>query len=123
NGSYAEYAVISASNAVIIADSVPITYAAAFPNSYITAWQMLVGKAKVGPADTVFVWAGTSGLGSAAIEIAKLAGAKVITSAGTAAKLDMLASYQPDLIVDHYKPDMVERIMDFTDGRGASIVF
>lgn len=123
NGSYAEYAVISANNAVNISESVPITHAAAFPNSYITAWQMLVGKANVGPADTVFIWAGTSGLGSAAIEIAKLAGAKVIASAGTEAKLEMLKRYQPDLIVDHYKPDMVERVMDFTEGKGASIVF
>lgn len=123
NGSYAEYAVISAANAVTLADSVPITHAAAFPNSYITAWQMLVGKSNVGPADTVFVWAGTSGLGSAAIEIAKLVGARVIASAGTEAKLNMLESYQPDLIVDHYKPDMVERVMDFTEGQGATIVF
>lgn len=123
NGSYAEYAVIPANNAVKLAESVPITYAAAFPNSYITAWQMLVGKAGVGPADTVFVWAGTSGLGSAAIEIAKLAGARVIASAGTEAKLGMLESYRPDFIVDHYRPDMVARVMDFTEGRGASIVF
>ncbi|WP_397475840.1 alcohol dehydrogenase catalytic domain-containing protein [Pusillimonas sp.] len=123
NGSYAEYAVIPAINAVKLAESVPITHAAAFPNSYITAWQMLVGKAKVSPADTVFVWAGTSGLGSAAIEIAKLAGARVIASAGTEAKLRMLESYEPDLIVDHYKPGMVDLVMDYTEGRGASIVF
>ncbi|HUH88259.1 MAG TPA: zinc-binding dehydrogenase [Pusillimonas sp.] len=123
NGSYAEYAVVSAANAVCLSDDVPVSYAAAFPNSYITAWQMLVGKAGVSPADTVFVWAGTSGLGSAAIEIAKLAGAKVITSAGTEEKLKMLQGYEPDLIVNHYQPDMVDRVMDFTDGRGASIVF
>ncbi len=123
NGSYAEYAVISANNAVKISKEVPVAHAAAFPNSYITAWQMLVGKVGVGPADTVFVWAGTSGLGSAAIEIAKLAGARVIASAGTEEKLEMLKAYHPDLIVDHYKPDMVKRVMDFTEGKGASIVF
>lgn len=123
NGSYAEYAVISANNAVNISENVPVTHAAAFPNSYITAWQMLVGKAAVGPADTVFVWAGTSGLGSAAIEIAKLAGAKVIASAGTDEKLQMLKAYRPDLIVNHHKPGMVEQVTDFTEGKGASIIF
>jgi NADPH:quinone reductase-like Zn-dependent oxidoreductase len=123
NGSYAEYAVVSANNVVAISDNVPITHAAAFPNSYITAWQMLVGKAKVAPSDTVFVWAGTSGLGSAAIEIAKLAGARVITSAGTDTKLDVLKSFQPDLIVNHHESDIVERVMDFTGGQGATIVF
>jgi len=49
--------------------------AACFPNTYITAWQMLMGKARLTPDDVAFVWAGTSGLGSAAIEIARLAGA------------------------------------------------
>ncbi len=123
NGSYAEYAVIPADNAVQLSPDVPVTHAAAFPNSYITAWQMLVGKANVGPADTVFIWAGTSGLGSAAIEIAKLAGAKVMASAGTAEKLEMLKRYEPDLIVDHHEPGMVEHVMAFTEGKGASIVF
>ncbi|HEX7380723.1 MAG TPA: zinc-binding dehydrogenase, partial [Nevskiaceae bacterium] len=100
-----------------------IDYAAAFPNSYITAWQMLVGKANIRPSDTLFVWAGTSGLGSAAIEIAKLVGATVITSAGTEEKREVLKCYAPDLILDHYQPGLVEKVMDFTNGRGASIVF
>ena len=123
NGSYAEYAVVGSANVARLADSVPIDHAAAFPNSYITAWQMLVGKVGIKPSDTIFVWAGTSGLGSAAIEIAKRVGATVITSAGSEEKREILARYRPDLIVDHYKPGMVDAIMDFTSGRGASIVF
>lgn len=123
NGSYAEYAVVPAGNAVIVDDDVPVAHAAAFPNSYITAWQMLVGKCQVGPADTIFIWAGTSGLGSAAIQIAKLAGARVITSAGDEEKRERLNIYEPALIVDHYKPDMVRRVMDYTNGKGVSVVF
>lgn len=123
NGSYAEYTTVEAINAVKISDSVPIAHAAAFPNSYITAWQMLVGKAGVTAADTVFVWAGTSGLGSAAIEIAKLAGARVIASAGSPKKLKMLKTYEPDFIVDHHDEKMLEQIMEYTDGLGPTIVF
>ena len=74
----------------VVDPSVPDEHVAAFPNTYITAWQMLVGKAGVSPADTVFVWAGTSGLGGAAIEIARLAGATVIATAGTEEKREVL---------------------------------
>src|SRR5574338_527320 len=72
HGTYAELFVVPARFAATVDPSVPDEHVAAFPNAYITAWQMLVGKAGVDAADTVFVWAGTSGLGSAAIEIAKL---------------------------------------------------
>lgn len=123
NGSYAEYAVVGSENVARLAESVPIDHAAAFPNSYITAWQMLIGKVGIKPSDTIFVWAGTSGLGSAAIEIARLVGARVITSAGGEEKRAVLERYHPDLILDHYQPGMVDAVMDFTSGRGATIVF
>ena len=103
--------------------SVPDEHVAAFPNTYITAWQMLVGKACVSAADTVFVWAGTSGLGSAGIEIAKLAGATVIASAGSDEKRERLRELPADAILDHHDPGLVERVLELTDGQGASIVF
>jgi NADPH:quinone reductase-like Zn-dependent oxidoreductase len=102
---------------------VPDEHVAAFPNAYITAWQMLVGKAGVGPADTVFVWAGTSGLGGAAVEIAKLSGARVITSAGTEEKRDVLRLGVADEVLDHHSPDLVDRVLELTDGVGPTIVF
>lgn len=123
NGSYAEYAAVPAAQCVTVSKQVTPAMAAAFPNSYITAWQMLMGKAKVGPTDTVFVWAGTSGLGSAAIQIAKLAGARVITSAGSEEKRAMLASFGADLIIDHYQDDVVAAVMEFTAGKGVDVVF
>jgi NADPH:quinone reductase-like Zn-dependent oxidoreductase len=123
NGTYAELFLVPADFAVRVDPSVPDEYVAAFPNTYITAWQMLVGKAAVSAADTVFVWAGTSGLGSAAIEIGKLAGATVITSAGSEGKRARLRELPADAILDHHAPELVERVLELTDGRGASIVF
>ena len=123
HGTYAEEFLVPDASAVRVEGSVPDESVASFPNTYITAWQMLVGKAEVSPSDTVFVWAGTSGLGSAAIEIARLAGARVIASAGGAAKLDVLRGREPDLALDHSAPDLVERVLAATDGDGASIVF
>lgn len=123
NGTYAEQFLVPAAFAVTVDPSIPDEYVASFPNTYITAWQMLVGKAAVSPSDTVFVWAGTSGLGSAAIEIAKIAGATVITSAGSEEKLAALAVRGPDLVLDHHAPDLVDRVLEFTAGDGATIVF
>ena len=122
HGTYAEQFVVPARFAVRVDPAVPDEHVAAFPNAYITAWQMLVGKAAVSAADTVFVWAGTSGLGSAAIEIARLAGARVVTSAGTEEKRDVLRRGRAEHVLDHHAPDLVERVLELTDGEGASIV-
>ncbi len=123
NGTYAEQFLVPARFAVRVDPAVPDEHVAAFPNTYITAWQMLVGKAGVDAADTVFVWAGTSGLGSAAIEIATLAGARVITSAGSEEKREVLRNGRADLVLDHHAPDLVERVLELTNGDGPSIVF
>lgn len=123
NGTYAELFLVPAKVAVVVDPSVPDEVVAAFPNTYITAWQMLVGKAQISPADTVFVWAGTSGLGSAAIEIAKLVGATVIASAGSEAKLEVLRGRGADLVLDHHRPDLVEQVLAFTGDEGATTVF
>jgi NADPH:quinone reductase-like Zn-dependent oxidoreductase len=82
HGTYAELALVPEALAIPVAADVPAAHVACFANSYITAWEMLVDKARAGPDDVVFVWAGTSGLGSAAVEIARLAGARVIATAG-----------------------------------------
>jgi NADPH:quinone reductase-like Zn-dependent oxidoreductase len=123
HGAYAELAVVPASLAVSVSADAPAEHVACFANAYITAWEMLVTKAEVGPDDTVFVWAGTSGLGSAAIEIARLAGARVIASAGGERKLAALSEMEPDAAVDHYRDDVVDRVLELTDGTGATIVF
>jgi NADPH:quinone reductase-like Zn-dependent oxidoreductase len=123
NGAHAEYVLVPASIAIHVAPEVPDEHVAAFPNTYVTAWEMLVGKAGVSAADTVFVWAGTSGLGHAAAEIAKLAGATVIATAGKPEKLEALRRGKADLVLDHFTPDLVERVLEFTGGEGASIVF
>jgi len=123
HGTYAELAVVPQALAVPVAADVPAEHVACFANAYITAWEMLVTNAGVGPDDTVFVWAGASGLGSAAIDIARLVGARVIASAGSPAKLAELTKLGPDLIVDHHDDEVVARVLEFTDGLGASTVF
>lgn len=122
HGAYAEYALVPAHLTIPVPAELSDTEVACFPNSYTTAWEMLIGKAQIGPDDTVFIWAGTSGLGCAGIDIARLAGARVITSAGSQSKRDLLAARGLD-VVDHYSPDMVRQVRELTDGRGVSVVF
>ena len=123
NGTYAELFLVPAAFAVRVDPSVPDEHVAAFPNTYITAWQMLVGKAEVDAADTVFVWAGTSGLGSAAIEIAKLSGATRARERRHRGEARGTATGPADEVLDHHAPDLVRRVLELTEGEGASIVF
>lgn len=123
HGTYAEMAIVPASAAVKVGQHVADAALASFSNSYITAWQMLVTKGGVGPDDTVFVWAGTSGLGFAGIEIARLCGARVIASAGSDEKISILEQRGVDLVVNHHEPGLVEKVLEVTGGLGATIVF
>lgn len=123
HGTYAELAIVPSTAAIKVGRHVADEALASFSNSYITAWQMLVTKANVGPDDTVFVWAGTSGLGFAAIEIARLSGARVIASAGSEDKISVLRDRGVGLVVNHHEPGVVETVLEATGGLGATIVF
>lgn len=122
NGAHAEVIVVPERWAIPVDPSVPVEHVACFPNAYITAWEMLVDKARITPDDVVFVWAGTSGLGNAGIDVAKLVGATVIATA-RAEKHDALRSLGPDLVLDHHRDDVVARTLEVTGGRGATVVF
>jgi NADPH:quinone reductase-like Zn-dependent oxidoreductase len=96
--------------------------AAAAPLAFLTAWGMLVTRAEVSADDTVLVLAGTSGVGSAAIQIAKDIGARVIATAGSDRKRELSRELGADEVVDHYLPDWSKEVKRLTDGRGADVV-
>lgn len=95
--------------------------AAAIPLVFVTAWEMLVNKCRVGATDTVLVVGASSGVGSAAVQIARLYGARVIATAGTA-KLDKARELGADAVIDHYKQDIAKEVKRLTGGIGAQIV-
>jgi NADPH:quinone reductase-like Zn-dependent oxidoreductase len=82
---------------------------------------MLVNKAHVEPGNTVLVIAASSGVGSAAVQIARLCGARVIATAGTS-KLDKAKALGADVVLDHYQQDVAKEIRALTAGRGVDIV-
>jgi NADPH:quinone reductase-like Zn-dependent oxidoreductase len=122
-GTYAQFIKLPAVNVLPIPDGLDFTEAAAVPLVFLTAWHMLVAIAKVQPGETVLVHGAGSGVGSAGIQIAKLFGAHVITTAGSDEKLAKAKSLGADDLINYRAKDFVEEIRRLTDKRGVDVVF
>ena len=104
-------------------DALPGNDAAAFFFPFHLAWLGLHERGRVQPGETVVVLAAAGGVGSAAVQLAVAAGARVIAVAGGATKLDVCRALGAHVLVDHTTEDIVEAVNRATDGRGADIVF
>jgi NADPH:quinone reductase-like Zn-dependent oxidoreductase len=122
DGGYAEYVAVPASSLIPLPDHITDTDAAAFPLSFLTAWQMLHSRARMSASDTVLVLAAGSGVGQAAIQIAKAFQARVIATAGTDEKLAKARALGADEVVNHYTEDLVSTVRGLTANRGVDIV-
>jgi NADPH:quinone reductase-like Zn-dependent oxidoreductase len=123
DGGNADFIVVPEANVIPIPDSLSYDQAAAVPLVFLTAWHMLVGRCAVRPGQTVLVLGGNSGVGSAAIQIAKLWGATVIATAGSDAKLERTKQLGADHTVDHYKQKISDEVKKITAKQGVDIVF
>jgi NADPH:quinone reductase-like Zn-dependent oxidoreductase len=97
--------------------------AAAVPLTFMTAWHALVRRAKLRVGETVLVHAAGSGVGVAAVQIAKLLGARVIATAGSDAKLEKAKALGADEVVNYETQDFVREVKRLTDRRGVEVVF
>lgn len=122
SGGYAEFVAAPLASLIPIPDRVPFENAAAFPLVFLTAWRMLVVRAQVRMGEDVLVWAAGSGVGMAAIQIAKLMGARVIATAGGEKKLALARSLGADDVVDHYTGDVVAEVKRLTSKKGVEVV-
>jgi NADPH:quinone reductase-like Zn-dependent oxidoreductase len=121
-GGYAEYVAVPAANLIPIPDHVGDVDAAAFPLAFLTAWQMLFTRANLKPGETVLVLAAGSGVGQAALQLAKAAHARVIATAGTAVKLERARALGADEVVNHHQDDFVTTVRHLTANRGVDVV-
>lgn len=121
-GGYAEYIVVPQVNIAPYPEKLSWAEAAASILTNLTAWQMLVHKGQVAPGDTVLVQGAGSGIGVAAIQIAKLFGARVIATAGTDEKLARAKALGADEVVNYTTGDFVAECRRLTDKRGVDIV-
>jgi NADPH:quinone reductase-like Zn-dependent oxidoreductase len=121
-GGYAEYIVVPQVNLAPYPERLSFPQAAASILTNLTAWQMVVHKARVQPGDTVLVQGAGSGIGVAAIQIAKLYGARVIATASTDDKLERARALGADHVIDYTKQDFVAECKKLTQKRGVDAV-
>ncbi len=121
-GGYAELVKVPAENLVSIPDDIDFVHAAAFPLTFLTAWHMLMTRAKLKRGEDVLVLAAGSGVGQAAIQIAFLHGARVFATAGTEEKLERARSLGAYEVIHHHKQDVADEIKRLTNRRGVDVV-
>ena len=122
-GGYAEYLKLPSVNAVPIPGTLSFEEAAAIPLVFLTAWHMLVTRAKLKAGETVLVHAAGSGVGSAAIQIAKLLKARVFATASTEEKLAKARELGADEIINYTEKDFAIEVRRLTSKRGVEVVF
>lgn len=122
-GGYAEYVAVPEENLLPIPDMLSFEEASSVPLVFLTAWHMLVTRAHLQPGETVLVWAGGSGVGSAAIQVAKLLAARVVATVGSDRKASKAKALGADLVVNHHSQDVPEEIKRFTHGSKVNVVF
>jgi NADPH:quinone reductase-like Zn-dependent oxidoreductase len=121
DGGYAEMISIPIENLIPFPAHVDFITAAAFPLTFLTAWHMLVTRAAVREHDTVLVLAGGSGVGQAAIQLARVLGARVFATSAPD-KMDRTRALGAEDVFDHYTGDYAKEIKRVTAGRGADVV-
>ncbi|MEA2628595.1 MAG: NADPH:quinone reductase [Chloroflexota bacterium] len=122
-GGYAEIADAAPSSVSRMPAGMPFEDAAGFTLTYQTAWFGLHRRANLQPAETLLVHAGAGGVGSAAIQLGKAAGATVIATAGSDEKLEVCRSLGADHAINYKTQDFAEEVKKLTGGRGANVVF
>jgi NADPH:quinone reductase-like Zn-dependent oxidoreductase len=123
DGGNCELFAAPAANVIPIPDSLDFNQAASVPLVFLTAWHMLVGLAGVRPGQTVLVLGASSGVGIAAIQIAKMFHCRVITTAGNEKKLEKARTLLgADHGINHYEQKISEEVRKITNQEGADIV-
>ncbi len=122
DGGNCELIAVPRVNVIPIPDSLDFNQAASVPLVFLTAWHMLVGRAGIRPGQTVLVLGASSGVGIAAIQVAKLFNARVITTAGDESKLEKGRALGADYGINHYKQKISEEVRKITNKEGVDIV-
>lgn len=123
NGTHQQFLCLPESRIISLPNTVSFEEGAAFPLVFMTAWHMLIEKAKIQPGEDVLIMAGASGVSSAGIQISKLKGARVITTVGSEEAAKKALELGADETIDHYKEDIGKRTLELTEGKGADVIF
>lgn len=122
-GGYAELLAVPVEHVLPIPDAMSFTDAAAAPLTFLTAWHMLMTLAQIKPGETVLVVGAGAGVATAAIQIAKFAGARVIATSTSKEKLGRARSLGADEAIQHPPEELARAVRRLTKGRMADAVF
>jgi NADPH:quinone reductase-like Zn-dependent oxidoreductase len=122
DGGYAELVKAPAQNVLPLPDAIGFEAGAALPLAFLTSWHALVARAGLEPGQTVLVQAAGSGVGSAAIQIARLMGARVIATVGSDDKVAFAKALGAERVVNYRTQDFVEEAKAWTNKRGVDVV-
>ena len=122
DGGYAELVKAPAANLLPLDDAISFEAGAAVPLAMLTSWHALIAQAGCRPGHTVLVQAAGSGVGSAAIQIARLCGARVMTTVGSDDKIDFARELGAEHVVNYRTQDFVEEAKRWSGKRGVDIV-
>jgi putative PIG3 family NAD(P)H quinone oxidoreductase len=121
-GGYAELAAVPAGVAIRIPDRLSFEEAAAIPEAFLTAYLNLFTLGRLESGETVLIHAGASGVGTAAIQLARAAGARVIVTAGSEQKLALCRELGAEVTINYKQESFPDRVHEATAGQGANLV-
>jgi len=122
-GGYAEYVVVPATNAFPIPDNLSHVQAASLPTVFMPSWNILIRRSQLKPWETALVPSASSGVGTAAIQVAKnIAKSTVIATTSTVEKAEKASALGADHVINYKSEDVSERLKDITQGRGVDVV-
>lgn len=122
-GNYAEYNVLDQRWVSLMPETSSFTEAAALPLVLITAWGGLIDRGGLQSGQTVLIHAGAGGVGHVAIQLAKLKGARVITTVSSEQKAEFVQALGADEVIRYTKGGFADAVNELTDGKGADLVF
>ena len=122
DGGYAEFVKVPAVNLLPMPERLTVEQAAAYPLVSVTAWHMVKTLANVQPGETVLVMGAGSGVGSMGVQIARLLGARVLSTVGTDDKRERAEMLGADVVINHAREDVTDRVRAATDGRGVDVI-
>src|SRR5439155_821850 len=123
NGVNAEYVCLDARTAALKPRTLDHVQSAALPLVTLTVWEGLLLRARVESGETVLIHAGGGGVGHVAIQLAKLQGCRVLTTASQPESLELCRRFGADVVINYREADFVERVKQETSGRGCPVVF
>ncbi len=122
SGTAAEFLVLPEENLEPVPDGMPWPQAAAFSLATLTAWRMVTTRGRLQAGETVLIWGIGGGVAVAALQIARLLGARTIVTSGSDAKLDVARTLGADVLLNHQRVDVGVEVRGLTGGRGADLI-